>query len=142
MTTIERSRGDGVAVHSLWDLAAHEADAFKWLESERCGFDVGSIAHREWCRRYWRIFCRFRRIEHLLGVRRFREFDEQSFGTLNDPAFLLRPVVSFVVQRFAHDGWENLHFFFWAHRHGFTDQELRDVLKLVDVNSARIDPPW
>lgn len=142
MTTIMRAGGERLTIHSLRDLASHEADAFKWLESERCGYDVGSIAHREWCRRYWRTFCRYRRIDHLLGTRRIREFDDDSFGSLNDPIFLLRPVVSFVVQRFVHEGWENLHFFLWAESHGFSEREILDVLSVVDVNSARIDPPW
>jgi len=130
------------ATHSLWELACREADAFKWLESERHGYDVGPIAHREWCRRFWGIFCRYRRVEHLLGTRRIREFDDASFGSLNDPSVLQRPVVRFVMERFADEGWENLHFVFWAHRHGFALTELHEVLSVIDVNSARFDPPW
>ncbi len=133
---------ESLASHSLWELACREADAFKWLESERRGFDVGPIAHREWCRRFWGVFCRYRRVEHLLGTRRIREFDDASFGSLNDPAVLQRPVVRFVMERFVDEGWENLHFVFWSHRHGFALPELHEVLSVIDVNSARFDPPW
>lgn len=141
MTVITCS-GDCSLSHSLWDLAHREADAFKWYESERCGYDVGPIAHREWSRRFWRLFCRHRRLEHVLGKRRIREFDEASFGSLRDPALHHSPVVRFVMQRFVDDGWENLHFMFWATGHGFALTELRDILRVLDVNSVRFDPPW
>jgi len=142
MMTASRTPSDSAGAYSLWDLAWREAATFKWLESERNGYDVGPVALQEWCHRYWRIFCRYRRIEHLTGVQRIREFDEASFATLNDPDELRRPVVSFVVERFVDEGWENLHFVFWAEGYGFSDRELHDVLDVVDVNSARFDPPW
>lgn len=126
---------------SLLDLACHEANSFKWLESERSGYDVGSVAQREWTRRYWRIFCRYRRVEHLLGERRICEFDDDSFGRLRDPELRRRPAVRFVIEHFVDEGWENLHFLFWAPSHGFDRHELCEVLNLVDVNSARFDPP-
>lgn len=126
---------------SLLELASREADHFKWLESERYGYDVGRIAQMEWSRRYWRIFCRYRRIEHLLGERRIREFDEASFGLLQDPELRRRPVVRFVIKQFADEGWENLDFLLWAPHHGFELHELHEALSLVDVNSARFDPP-
>ncbi len=126
---------------SLWELASREANDFKWFESERSGYDVGPIAQWEWSRRYWRIFCRHRRVEHLIGERLIREFDEESFGRLSDPDLLNRPVVRFVIDQFAHKGWENLDFLLWAPHHGFDSHELYEALRLVDVNAARFDPP-
>ncbi|MBX3437634.1 MAG: hypothetical protein KF861_09100 [Planctomycetaceae bacterium] len=141
MTT---SIGTPVAVKapvSLWELASREADHFKWIESERSGYDVGRLAHVEWSRRYWRAFCRYRRMEHLLGERRIREFDDASFGRLRDPELCRRPVVRFVIKQFVDEGWENLDFLLWAPHHGFELQELHEALSLVDVNAARFDPP-
>lgn len=126
---------------SLWELATREADCFRWLESERSGYDVGPVAQREWSRRYWRIFCRYRRIEHLTGQRRIREFDEDSFGRLSDPELLSRPVFRFVIEHFTVEGWENLQFLFSADLHGFELRELHEALSVVDVNSVRFDPP-
>jgi hypothetical protein len=141
MTTSIEMRQSSKSPVSLWELATREADSFRWLESERSGYDVGPLAQREWSRRYWRIFCRYRRIEHLMGECRIREFDEDSFGRLCDPELLCRPVVRFVIKHFADEGWENLQFLFWAPQLGFELRELHEALSLVDVNSARFDPP-
>lgn len=141
MTTDKGMPTSPHAPESLWELATREAECFKWLESERSGYDVGRIAQLEWCRRYWRIFCRYRLIEHLYGERRIREFDDASFGRLKDPEVRRQPVVRFVIKQFADEGWENLDFLLSAPRHGFDVHELRETLSLVDVNSARFDPP-
>jgi hypothetical protein len=142
MMTRERATFSFEASESLWELALREAERFRWLESERSGFDVGPVAQREWSRRYWRIFCRYRRLEHLMGQRRICEFDQDSFGRLSDPEVLRRPAVRFVIERFADQGWENLNFLFSARDHGFDEGELCEALKLVDVNAARFDPPF
>lgn len=141
MTTSSEVPRSATAPVSLWELATREADDYRWIESERSGYDVGPIAQREWSRRYWRIFCRYRRLEHLMGQRRIREFDDESFGRLSEPELLRRPVFRFVIKHFADEGWENLQFVFWAPEHGFDLPELHEALSVVDVNAARIDPP-
>lgn len=127
---------------SLWELAEHEAEFHKWIVSERSGYDVGRRALADWSRRYWKIFCRHRRLDHLYGRRRIREFDEGSFGRLCDPRVSSQPVVRFVIKHFAEDMWENLDFYRQATEHGVSLGELYDALALIDVNSARFDPPW
>ena len=140
MTT--RSTLETLPAFSLWELAELEARDHKWLLSERSGYDVGPSAFCDWSRRYWRVFCRYRRLEHLLGHRRIREFDVHSFGCLRDPRISGQPVVRFVLKHFAEDGWENLQFLCYAPERGFSSFELCNALALVDVNSARFDPPW
>jgi hypothetical protein len=127
---------------SLWELAECEALSHKWLLSEKFGYDVGHRALSDWSRRYWRVFCRYRRLEHLLGRRRIREFDPESFGCLCDPHVSGRPVIRFVLKHFTEDGWENLDFYREATEHGVSFGELFDALCLIDVNSARFDPPF
>jgi hypothetical protein len=127
---------------SLWDLARREAYCHKWLLSEQFGFDVGDHGLWDWAHNYWRIFCRYRRLDHLVGRRRISEFDDRSFGLLSDPRIIGQPVVRFVVKHFTEDGWENLDFYRVAPQHGVNFGELYDALSLVDVNSARFDPPW
>lgn len=127
---------------SLWDLAQHEADFHKWLLSERSGYDVGQNAWSDWSRRYWNIFCRYRRLDHLYGRKRIREFDESSFGRLRDPRVRNQPVVRFVIRHFTEHMWENLDFYRVAPQHGVNFGELYEALSLIDVNSARFDPPW
>ena len=127
---------------SLWELAEREAHNHKWLLSERSGYDVGRDGLCDWSRRYWGIFCRYRRLDHLLGRRRIREFDDLSFGQLCDPRVGRHPVVRFVLKHFAEDGWENLTFLVDAEKHGVSIPELCEALTLIDVNSVRFDPPW
>lgn len=133
---------EAVPDFSLWELAEREARNHKWLLSERSGYDVGRDGLCDWSRRYWRVFCRYRWIDHLLGRRRIREFDDRSFGRLCDPRIGTHPTMRFVVKHFAEDGWENLKFLLEAEEHGVSLPELREALTLVDVNSVRFDPPW
>lgn len=127
---------------SLWELAEREAHNHKWLLSERFGYDVGQTALCDWARRYWRVFCRYRRLDHLYGRRRIREFDDHSFGRLQDPRVKNQPVIRFVLKHFTEDGWENLDFYREATEYGVNFGELFDALCLIDVNSARFDPPF
>jgi hypothetical protein len=124
------------SAQSLKDLARREAEFFKWLESERCGYDLGLRACLEWERRYWRVFCRHRHIDHLLGHCRIAEFDSGSFGRLNDPDVRRRPNVRVVIERYLSDGWENLDFYRHSSRIGLREPELHEALILVDINAV------
>ncbi len=127
-------------VGSVRKLGSLEADIHKWLLSERHGYDVGPHGRWDWYRQFWRTFCRYRQLEHLHGVRRYEEFPLESFGRLSDPGLISKPAMQFVLERFAVDGWENLHFIFFGPENGFTIPELHEPLRLVDVNAARIEP--
>ena len=61
---------------SLYAEAVKEAERHKWIESQKHGRDLGQAAIRDWYRNYWNRFCRWRRMEHLQGTRRWREFGE------------------------------------------------------------------
>lgn len=128
---------------SLHDEARLEADRFKWIESERRGYDLGGWAYREWCRRHWIDFCRWKRVEHLLGHREYAEFDSSSFGKLRSLADTetAGAIVDFVIERFTRDRWENLHFFIEAHPTAAPTSPLQRILRILDINGVRLDPP-
>lgn len=91
-------------------LARLQAEQHKWRESERRGHDVGEVALKEWCRRNWRSFCRWRFYEHLTAMSFYPEFGTRNHGCLIDPRLKEDPVVKFVVERLRDFLWENLDF--------------------------------
>ena len=68
---------------SIHDEARREAQRHKWIESQKHGRDLGDQAIRDWYRKYWRAYCRHRRIEHLRGRKRWAEFDDEPFGKID-----------------------------------------------------------
>jgi hypothetical protein len=136
-----RSTATDVPCGSLYEEAHQEADRFKWLESERSRYDLGPAARQEWARRYWPVFIRWKRLEHLSGQRRYVEFEQETFGSLT-PDCLGGADVDFVFDRFVNDRWENLHYFWDRERTGCTRDELMNVLELMGINHLRrLTPP-
>src|ERR1700734_2651358 len=50
---------------------------------QKRGHDLGDQAIRDWYRKYWRAYCRHRRLEHLRGRKRWAEFDDEPFGKID-----------------------------------------------------------
>lgn len=126
---------------SLPEVARRHADAHRWWESERTGRDLGQAAYRDWRLRYWTAFCRWRHFEHLVGVCRYREFGESSFGRLRDcDLWRQDPVMTFAVLKFLRDGWENLTLLYQSPDE-YSRPALVRALELLDINSARVEPP-
>lgn len=127
---------------SLYDEALREADAFKWLESERCCRDVGHWARSEWVRRYWPTFVRWKRLQHLYGLHRYLEFEDAEFGRLAPAEAPRHDVVQYVMQRFIVDRWENLHYLWRAESVDCTREELLQLLEVIGINRLRgMQPP-
>ena len=59
-----------------------EALRFKWIESEKAGFDLGETAIRRWVQCHWWGYLRARWLEHLQGKRFWVELDRGDFGLL------------------------------------------------------------
>jgi hypothetical protein len=128
-----------MTTHSIYAEARREADAFKWIESERAGRDLGEEALRCWARRYWRPFLRARLLEHLLGRRFWAELDrgEGDFGGL--AGHEAGPGAE--VLRMLRDGAENLDVILWARRAGADLEAVLRLLERADVNSRRLPHP-
>ncbi len=125
---------------SLYDEAVSEADRFKWLESERCRYDVGFSAYHEWTRRYWPVFLRARRLDHLYGKRCYVEFEPELFGRFAQAAN--DPTIDFVASRFVDDCWENLHYFTTTVPSSCTADRLVQCLEVIGINRLRdMNPP-
>jgi hypothetical protein len=124
---------------SLYDEAVREADRHKWIESQKQGRDLGEFAIREWYRVHWPLYCRWRRLEHLQGRRRWREFGEDDFGQLYSLIVAGDPLVDCILDRI-YNGYENLAIINWAYDWGLPVARVLDVLAQLDVNRARLEP--
>lgn len=126
---------------SVFDEARREALRHKWIESQKLGRDLGDVAIREWYRKHWPLYCRYRCMEHLQGRQRWREFGEDQFGHLY--SFSLQAVDDLLTDRVldrVYAGQENLTIINWALHWGLPINRVLDILLRVDVNRSRLDP--
>ena len=142
---METSPLDGTALTgrmmSLPDVARQHADAHRWFESERHGRDVGPTAYQQWRKRYWRTFCRWRYLEHILGVYCYREFDPDLFGSLRgQEEWSFDEVMEFALRRMLRDDREQVEVLYEA-PDTLPRRRLLEVLGLLNVNDARVSPP-
>jgi hypothetical protein len=127
---------------SLYEAADVEADRHKWLVSEALKRDAGPPAVDEWWAKHWPGFCRYCRIEHLLGTKKWREFEEDAFGLgrFYDLVLIGDPLVTAILDRVA-EGWENLQFMDWAADCRHPRHRVLEILEVVNINAAaRLDP--
>jgi hypothetical protein len=115
-----------------------EAEKHKWIESEKAGRDLGEAALWDWSRRYWRHWCRERWIEHLSGEHFWSELDRQDFGLLQRGFHSNTELVHHIVVQIK-DGGENLDIIRWAYHSKQDVREVVDILKLLDINSRRLN---
>lgn len=122
---------------SLQERGELEALRFKWLESEKVGYDLGEGAIRQWIARYWNRFLRQRWLEHLHGEVCWIEFDPRSFAVLHRSGLITSSLTETILEHFRW-GEENLHIIQWAMESSQPMDEIRSILTALDVNSSRI----
>ncbi len=130
--------GQPAAVESLYDEALQEALRHKWIESQKRGCDLGENAIDEWYDRYWSAYCRFKRIEHLEGLRCWREFGSEDFGNLYTLIVQGDLLADRILDRYF-AGHENLDIINWAIDWGLPLNDVVGVLVQLDMNRARLD---
>ncbi|MFO0879798.1 MAG: hypothetical protein U0840_20820 [Gemmataceae bacterium] len=114
-----------------------EALRYKWIESEKAGFDLGEAALRRWVRQHWCGFLRARWLEHIRGVQFWVELDQGDFGLLlrrfQDDAPLLDRILDRLVE-----GRDNLDIICWAIDWGMPMPRVMEILESLDINSRRL----
>jgi hypothetical protein len=131
---------DEVDPVSLYEEARAEALRHKWIESQKHGRDLGDSAIRDWYRRYWLMYCRCCRVEHIEGQRYWREFGNDDFGHLNSLVAEGDLLADRIRDRVI-DGHENLELINWGMTWGLPMDRLVDILIRIDVNRCRLDLP-
>ena len=69
---------------SVYAACREEIAVYKWIESEKAGYDLGDVAARRWVQHHWNGYLRARWIEHIRGVRFWVELDRGDFGLFKD----------------------------------------------------------
>lgn len=124
---------------SLYAEAIKEAERHKWIESQKHGRDMGVWAIRQWYRQYWPQYCRSKRLEHLEGRKRWREFGDDDFGQLHYLIIKGDALVNQILD-LVFEGRENLNIIQWALGAGLPMDRVIDILVQLDVNRAHLDP--
>src|SRR6202795_276908 len=114
-----------------------EAFRFKWIESEKAGFDLGEAAIRRWVQCHWWGYLRARWLEHLQGKRFWVELDRGDFGLLqrkfHDNSLLLDRILDRLKT-----GQENLDIIVWSQNWGIAPLGVLQILEALDINSRRL----
>ena len=122
---------------SIYQVCQLEADQFKWIESERVGYDLGEGAIHRWVREHWWGFLRHRWLEHLQGTCFWTELDRGDFGLLQRNFTEHTELLNCIVERLKH-GRENLDIITWAKQTGQPLEAVLQILEALDINSRRL----
>jgi hypothetical protein len=114
-----------------------EENRFKWIESEKVGYDLGETAIRRWVKEHWTGYLRARWVEHLQGKCFWIELDRGDFGLLQREFQDLQPLLDDILNRLK-SGKENLDVLVWACDSHVPFEPVTRILKALDVNSRRL----
>lgn len=123
---------------SLYEEGLREAERHKWIESQKCGKDLGESALTDWYRRYWPLFCRLKCLEHLAGSRSWSEFAPEDFGVVGKLIRAEDLLLELVLDRAA-CGMENLGLIMWAQDWGLPMLRVICILEQLNLNQAQLD---
>lgn len=126
-----------ICTYSIYADSEQEANAYKWIVSQREGRDMGDDAIKEWVRLHWWGFLRARWIEHLQGKRFWLELDHDDFGLLLRDFSDIRPLLDEILMLLK-DRKENLDIINWGLQHNKHMDDIHRVLGALDMNSRRL----
>ena len=129
--------GTPIDRRSIFSDCVHEADRFKWIESEKAGRDLGEGAIRGWVQVHWWGYLRARWLEHLQGNTFWVELDRGDFGLLRRDFTHHRELLDQIVELLK-DGHENLGVIAWAKRGKIDIDPVIQILEALDINSRRL----
>jgi hypothetical protein len=122
---------------SVWDDCQSEMERYKWIESEKAGYDLGEPAIRRWIKEHWNGYLRARWLEHLQGTTYWVELDHDDFELLRthfqDKLLLLDRIVDRLKA-----GQENLHIIQWALDWNLPMHDVHEILLALDINGRRM----
>ncbi len=114
-----------------------EIDSYKWIESEKAGYDLGDAAVRRWIKDHWHGYLRSRWLDHLQGRTFWAELDRDDFGLLQQKFQEQTQLLDHILQRLK-ACQENLHIFLWAHESNQPIEPILAILTAIDINSKRL----
>jgi hypothetical protein len=128
---------EGFPRSSVQDEGHREALAYRWIESEKAGRDLGEACIKRWVHNHWNGFLRARWIEHLQGRAYWMELDKNDFGLLLHEFREEEALLDRILERMK-EGKENLDVIQWAQDFGLPVERVLKILERLDVNSRRL----
>jgi len=122
---------------SVYSDCAEEAARFKWIQSEKAGYDLGESAIRQWVKEHWSGFLRDRWVEHLQGKCFWVELDRGDFGLLQREFRDRSQLLDDILGRLK-GGEENLDVIDWACGCHIPIDPVIEILTALDINSRRL----
>jgi hypothetical protein len=124
-------------VKSVYQECVEEENRYKWIESERVGYDLGETAIRRWVQEHWTGYLRARWVEHLQGKCFWIELDRGDYGLLQREFQDQQPLLDAILDRLK-SGKENLDVIVWACLSHIPMEPVCQILAALDVNSRRL----
>ena len=122
---------------SVYRDCIDEVNRFKWIESEKVGYDLGEHAIRRWVAEHWNGYLRAAWIEHLHGKCFWIELDRGDYGLLQREFQDQQQLLDDILQKLK-AGQENLDVLCWAINHHIPIEPVRQILNALDINSKRL----
>jgi hypothetical protein len=122
---------------SVYADCVDEANRYKWIESEKVGYDLGETAISHWVRDHWSGYLRARWVEHLQGKCFWIELDRGDYGLLEREFMDDRDLLTAILDRLK-SGDENLGVICWAMATDLPLEPVHRILEALDVNSRRL----
>jgi hypothetical protein len=126
-----------VEIHSVYADSRKEVDVFKWIESEKVGYDLGEVAVRRWVQQHWNGYLRARWLEHLQGKRFWVELDRGDYKLFQHRFQDCQLLLDRILDRLK-SGQENLDIILWALDWHIPIEQVLDILQALDINSRRL----
>lgn len=123
---------------SVYADGEQEALKYKWIESEKAGYDMGEAAIRRWVQFHWWGYLRARWLEHLHGKRFWIELDRGDFGLLQRKFLENTLLLDRILDRIK-IGQENLDIISWAIDWHIPIDPVINILEALDINSRRLN---
>lgn len=122
---------------SVYSDCVLEAERYKWIASEKAGYDLGETAIRQWVREHWTGYLRARWVEHLQGTTFWVELDRGDFGLLQREFHERRQLLDQILG-WLKSGKENLDVIAWAFSQKLELEPVVEILAALDINSRRL----
>ncbi|HEY1190655.1 MAG TPA: hypothetical protein VGE74_23690 [Gemmata sp.] len=114
-----------------------EENKYRWIESEKAGYDLGEGCVYRWVKDHWTGYLRARWVEHLQGKCFWIELSGNDFGLLTR-AFQNQAELLDTILNQLKSGAENLDVISWAISNNIPIGPVSEILEALDVNSKRL----
>jgi hypothetical protein len=124
-------------VKSVHHECIEEENKYRWLESEKAGYDLGEGCVRRWVKDHWTGYLRARWVEHLQGKCFWIELAGRDFGLLQREFQTQQDLLNQILDQLK-TGAENLDVIDWAVSNNISIAPVYEILEALDVNSQRL----